>query len=158
MPTASITGLVLYDSKLFNRTSNVGRWAASVATNFEAFATAAAPINKRPAKSHLDAGYPPGSLKASIRVVDERIGPKHIQVVLSMGVPYAQYVVGGTHGPITATSSEAMWLPRNPGFRKRRHFTVSGQRPNNFLAEAAAATAGRHPSLRGLDHLLYQQW
>jgi hypothetical protein len=154
---AHLTGLVLYDSRLFNRTSNVGRWAASVARNFEFAAIRHAPVNKRP---NTSSGRPPGFLKSGLHVSDERIGPKHIQVVLRSLAPYTAAVAGGTVGPITATTHPYMILPRNPGpgRRKRRHYTVSGQRPNNFLAKAAADTARRHPSLRGLDSLLYQQF
>jgi hypothetical protein len=153
---AHLKGLVLYDSRLFNRTSNVGRWAASVARTFEVNAIARAPVNKRPNKSLWYKAYPPGALKASIETSTLREAPKRISIRLDIGVPYATYVIEGTHGPIVPTSREYLTLPRNPGFRKRRHFTVSGQRPNNFLSKAAAATARRHPSLRGLDHLLFR--
>jgi hypothetical protein len=158
MPTGTITGLVLYDSKLFNRNSHVGRWAHSVKRNLEINSIARAPVNKRANKSHLDSRYPPGSLKAGISGFADRIGPKHWQVGLDINVSYADYVLGGTQGPIVANTANYMTLPRNFGYRKRRHFTVAGQRPNNFLAEAAAATARQHPSLRGLEDMLYQQW
>jgi hypothetical protein len=158
MPTGSITGLVLYDSKLFNRNSHVGRWAHSVSRNLNTNTFVRAPVNKRANKSHLDSAYPPGSLKANIETFADRIGPKHWQIGLNINVPYADYVIRGTQGPIVANTADYMTLPRNLGYRKRRHFTVAGQRPNNFLAEAAAATARQHPSLRGLEDMLYQQW
>lgn len=159
MAEAFITGLVIYDSRLFNRNDHVGRWAHSVSRSFTLNAVARAPVNKRPNKSHWDAAYPPGSLKASIDGAAERIGPKHWQITLDVGVPYAGYVISGTHGPIVAENANYMTLPRNPGFpRGRRRYTVSGQRPNNFLADAAEATARRHPSLRGLSGFLFEQW
>lgn len=159
MARAEIVGLVIYDSVLFNRESHVGRWAHSINRNFTFNAIRQAPVNKRSRKSFLDSRYPPGSLKASISGSADRIGPKHWQIALDIGVPYAGYVLGGTTGPITPQSANYMTLPRNPGFgTRRRAYVVSGQNENNFLARAAIPTARQHPSVRGLPGMLFRQW
>lgn len=154
-----ITGMVIYDSRLFNRTGAVGRWATSVSTKFEYHAVRLAPFNKRPNKSHWDAAYPPGSLKRSIEADAERIGPRHWQIVLHVGVPYAGYVIHGTTdvSPIVPNSAKYMTLPRNPGFRRRRHNVVAGQRRNPFLRHAARAVGRSHSSVRNLENL-FEQW
>lgn len=152
-----VESMVIYDSRLFNRTGAVGKWATSVGSKFEHHAQRLAPFNKRPNKSSWDAAYPPGSLKRSIEGRAERVGPRYWQVVLDIGVPYAFYVIKGTKGPITATHHDYMTLPRNPGFRGRRKNTVRGQRKNPFLRLAARATARTHPSVRGLENV-FQQW
>lgn len=158
MADAYITGLVIYDSRLFQRNSHVGRWATSVSRNFTINAVARAPVNRRQRKSNWYPNYPVGSLKAGISGDADRIGPKHWQIVVNVDVPYAGYVLGGT-GPITPTSQPYMTIPLNPGFgRRRRHNVVRGQRKNNFLAGAARATARRHSSLRGLGDMLFRQW
>lgn len=159
MADAEIVGLVIYDSRLFNRGSHVARWAYSVAARFETAARLHAPVNKRPNKSPWYASYPVGALAESISTNAERIGPKHWQIAAYVDVPYAEFVISGTQGPITATSADYMTLPRNPSYPQgRRRFTVSGQAPNNFLSQAAATTARAHPSLRGLEDMLFQQW
>lgn len=158
MVDAAITGLVIYDSRLFNRTSHVGRWATSVSAKFTAHAIAKAPVNRRARKSHWDSLYPPGSLKAGISGDADRIGPKHWQITISSSAPYTQYVLGGTPW-IMPTNAPYLTLPRNPGFgTRRRHNVVRGQRANNFLSRAARATARTHSSLRGMDDMLFQQW
>lgn len=159
MAEAAIVGLVIYDSRLFNRNSHVGRWAMSVDRTFTFNAIREAPINKRARKSHLDSAYPPGSLRASISGSADRIGPRHWQIVSNIAVPYADYVLSGTTGPIVANSADYMTIPRNPGFGiRRRAYVVSGQSSNNFLARAAIPTARRHPSLQGLPGMLFRQW
>ena len=121
-------------------------------------AVARAPVNRRARKSHWDAAYPPGSLKSSISGSADRIGPRHWQIVLDIGVPYAAYVIGGTGPTIVPTTQPYMTLPANPGFgRRRRHNVVRGQRPNTFLRSAARATGRTHPSVRDLENL-FEQW
>jgi hypothetical protein len=159
MATAYITGLVIYDSRLFDRNSHVSRWAHSVSSKFTGHAIAKAPVNKRQNKSPWYSAYPVGALKASISGDAYRVGPKHWQITLDVNVPYAGWVLGGTTGPITPTASKYMQIPYNSGFgRRQRHYVVSGQKANNFLAEAAAATARSHPSVRGLPGHLFEQW
>lgn len=162
---AAITRLVVYDSVLFNRTGHVRRWADGVERRFTANAIEEAPLNKRTNKSHWDTAYPVGSLKASIRGEVNRIGPVHLETIISVNVPYATYVLEGTGPVIYPVVSEYLLLPWNPGFTPRRHGKsfegqeegkpsklpmVKGQAANNFLARAQEATAHRHPSLRGL--------
>jgi hypothetical protein len=153
----AITGLVIFDSRLYGQTSHVARWAHSVSRKFTFHAIAKAPVNKRPVKSHWYPGYPPGSLKANIEGEAQYAGVGRWQITLDIGVPYAMHVIRGTDSPIVAESANYMTLPRNPGFRKRRHFTVSGQAPNRFLVEAARATARTHSSLRGLGDMIFRQ-
>lgn len=165
MADGTITSLVLYDSVLFDIGHHVRRWADSVSRNYTVQATALAPVNKRPNKSHLSV-HPIGSLKASISGQVDRIGPKHIQIVIHVNVPYALYVIEGTQGPITPTHSKNLRLPWNPGFspakttegHETRFPAVSGQRANPFLKLAHTATARIHPSLRGLENQLFEQF
>lgn len=154
---AHLSGLVLYDSRLFGVGHNVARWADRVARQFEFQARRAAPVNSRP---NTSSGRPPGFMASTITVSTSRVGPKHIQTVLRGKAEYMPWVLGGTTGPITATTHPYMILPRNPGpgRRKRRHFTVSGQSAQNFLATAATRTAAHHPAWRGLSDLLYHQF
>lgn len=152
-----LVGLVVYDSVLFNRTGQVRRWADSVERRFTLNAIQEAPFNKRPNKGPT--ALPPGSLKASIHGSVTRVGPRHLQTDISADVPYALYVIEGTTGPITATSAPYMKLPSNPGYGTRTRLNVvSGQRANNFLGRAAAATALRHPSLRGFEAQVFEQF
>lgn len=163
--------VVVTDSKLFNRTGDVGRWAARVEASFTAHAEAEAPTgfgSGRVNKSRANAAYPVGSLKASIHGEVERVGVRHLQTTVSVNVPYAMYVIKGT-GPIFSKSARipagepgagqfapigfgeaGMYIPANPGWGKskiRQH--VRGQRANDFLGRAFAATARSHSSLRG---------
>lgn len=165
MATGVITDLVIYDSVLFEVGHHVRRWADSVERNYVRFAVTEAPVNKRPNKSHLTE-LPVGALKASITGDVDRIGPKHIQVIVSVNVPYARYVLEGTMGPITPNSAKKLRLPWNPGFSpagrtpgsESRFTWVPGQAPNNFLRRAHTSTARKHPSLRGLEDQLFEQW
>jgi len=165
---------VVTDTKLFNRTGDVGRWSMRVATKFEAHAVALAPVNKRGTKSRSTKypvglpAYPVGSLKRSIEMSNTRVGPRQIVTEVSANTPYAIYVIKGT-GTIRSKSARVprgeegagqfrtleygqsgMYLPSNPGYGKGGlRQTVSGQRANNFLGDAYDATARTHPSLRG---------
>lgn len=154
----AITGLVIYDSRLFARTGHVGRWATSVSAKLTLNTIVRTPVNKRQVKSHWDAMYPPGSMKAGWSGDADRIGPRHWQITLTNPVPYTEYVLGGTKA-ITPTDQPYLTLPVNPAFgRRRRHNVVRGQRRNNFLLGAARATARSHSSLRGMGDMLFQQW
>lgn len=154
---AQITGLVIYDSVLFQRGRMINRWASTLARNFERNAQAAAPYNKR---AHKSSGEPPpGSLGRSIRGDADKVGPKIWQVIVSVNVHYAMYVIGGTGPLITSPSGGDMVLPLNPGRGgRRRHAVVRGQAPNNFMVTAHRMTALQHSSIRGQEHLLFQQW
>lgn len=159
MASAEIVGMVIYDSRLFDRNSHVSRWAHSVSSKLTLNAIQAAPTNKRQQKSHLDAAYPPGSLKKSISGEAYKVGPRHWQITLDIAVPYAGYVLGGTGPNIYPQQAPYLKLPSNAGFgRRTRHNVVRGQKANNFLVTAAAATARTHPSVRGLPDLVFEQW
>jgi hypothetical protein len=170
---AEMTKIVVTDSKLFNRTGAVGRWAAGVEASFTAHAIAEAPTgfgSGRVNKSYANAAYPVGSLKASIRGEVERVGVRHLVTTVSVNVPYAIFVIRGT-GPIFSRSARipagepgagqfaplefgvsGMYIPANPGWGKakiRQH--VRGQAANNFLGRAFDATARSHSSLRGFQ-------
>lgn len=158
---AEVTRLVIYDSVLFNRVGRPGliaAWAERVSVRLGMNARIEAPIGTRANKSRRNAEFPVGSLAASISEDVDRIGPKHLQIVVSVNVPYATYVLGGTPPVIYARNSyftlkdgtPAMYVPPNPGYGTRtRHAVVSGQAPNNFLARAAERTARTHRSLQG---------
>lgn len=173
MLRAEIYKTVVTDTKLFNRTGDVGRWAERVKVAFVAHAIEQAPTGAstgRVNKSRANAAFPVGSLKASIRGDVERIGPRHLQTTVSANTPYAIHVIKGT-GPIFSRSARipagqagagqfapigfgfgGMYIPANPGWGKakiRQH--VSGQRANNFLGRAFDATARTHSSLRGFS-------
>lgn len=151
--------LVLYDSILFDIGHNVRRWADRVETRFTANAIAEAPVNKRVNKSPWYAEFPVGSLKASIHGGVDRIGPKHLQIVIYVDVPYAKYVIEGTQGPIEPTTSKFMHLPPNIAYgTRKRHKQVSGQDANDFLHRAHEATAAFHPALRGASNQFLEQW
>lgn len=151
----AITGIVVDDLKLFAPYGTIGRWAATVNSEMFFHAQRNAPINKRPNKT---SGQPPvGSLLASIRGDLDRVGPRQFQMHTSVNVPYAMYVIMGTSaiyargsGGRFSTAEGGMYLPANPGFgRARWRQRVRGQKANNFLEKAFAATARAHPSIKG---------
>ena len=168
---AEITAIVVTDTKLFNRTGDVGRWAARVETAFTAHAIVEAPsslLSGRPNKSRANAAYPSGSMKERISGEVVRVGPRQLQTTVLVDVPYAMYVIKGT-GPIFSKSARipkgepgagqfaplgeggGMFLPAQPwvGSKVRQH--VRGQSANNFLGRAFDATARTHSSLRGFS-------
>lgn len=147
--------LVVYDSILFERGHMVARWAFGVEATFTRNAIAHAPVNKRQNKSP---GEPPvGSLKASITGEADKVAPKHWQILVEVGVHYAQYVIEGTDF-IYPNSAPWLKLPRNAGRGGRTRFNVvPGQKANNFLLQAARETAHTHPSLRGFEASLFEQ-
>lgn len=154
---ASVDNIVVYDSVLYGIGHNVRRWANGIERQFTANAILLAPLNKRANKGPK--APPVGSLKASIHGDVSRVGPKHLQTNIYVDVDYALFVLEGTTGPITADSSPYMKLPRNAGYgRRTRHFVVSGQRANDFLTRAGAATAMTHPSLRGFESMIFEQF
>lgn len=166
MINASITNIVVTDSKLFNRTGAVGRWAAGVERAFTRHAISEAPSgieSGRPNKSRANMAYPAGSMKLSISGEVQRVGPRHIQTTVSVNVPYALYVLRGT-GVIFSKSARVpagqpgagqfqtgrgLYLPAQPFAKSLMRQRVRGQRANNFLARAFDRTAITHSSLRG---------
>lgn len=170
-----LSGLVIYDSVLFQVGHHVSRWANSVERGFVMNAREAAPMRS-------------GELRAGIHGESFRSGPKHWEVHIHSDAEHTMYVLRGTTGPIMSTrmwgfrtrtglmfprggsvgrgSERNMGLPNIPflkergyllnvragnGFPQRYMVKVRGQRPNNFFAPAADATARRHPSLRGFN-------
>jgi hypothetical protein len=57
---------------------------------------------------------------------------------------YSTWVIKGTTGPITSTAypNKQMVLRPGNGFGWKRKYVVRGQRPNDFLSRALAATIG----------------
>lgn len=168
---AEITGIVVTDTKLFNRTGDVGRWAARVEVAFTAHAIEEAPTGAstgRVNKSRANAGEPVGSLKAGISGSVNRVGPRQIETIVASSASYSLYVIKGTSTIFSKTAripagesgagqfaelgpGQGMYLPANPvpgGSAKMRQ-RVSGQKANNFLGRAFDATARTHSSLRG---------
>ena len=166
MISAEIVGIVVTDSKLFNRTGDVGRWAERVNVAFVRHAIEEAPIGTntgRVNKSRANAHEPVGSLKAGISGDVDRVGPRQLVTTVSSSASYSLYVIKGTStiysksartptGQFAALGpGQGMYLPANPipgGSAKMRQ-RVSGQKANNFLGRAFDATARTHSSLRG---------
>ena len=157
---AEITNIVVYDSVLFGRTGDVGRWARRVENRFTLHAWEEAPdgwdsgyINK----SRRNAMFPAGSLKESVMGDVRRVGVRHFVTTISVNVPYAMFVIGGTNDIFPTENSRArfkdgspaLYLPPNNGHTRTRHRWVSGQESNNFLQKAGARTARTHRSLQG---------
>lgn len=160
---AELIGLVVYDSVLYGRGRMVRRWADGVERQFTMNAQMLAPVNKRGNKGRN--ALPVGALAASISGSVERVGPKHLQTDISVAVPYATFVIKGTGSPIVANGTSNispkgfMFVPSNPGYGTRtRQNTVSGQRANDFLSAAGRATSRTHPSLRGFESSMFEQF
>lgn len=168
----TLEALVIYDSRLFNRTGHVREWAERLERRFVANSKQAAP--KRT-----------GLLAGSIWGVVNRVGPVHLETLIHSDAPYSLFVLKGTTGPIMANRlyrfqgrtgiefprggrryvngrfvPEMGFLKANNyllkvragnGFPQTYRISVSGQEANNFFADAATATARRHSSLRGFD-------
>lgn len=138
--------VVVYSSVLFNRGGDIRRWADRVEQQFTANAKAIAPVNKRANKG--GSPFPVGALKASITGNVARVGPHALNTEISVNVPYATYVLFGTSSPITSPFGHKMAVPDNPQGHGHK-WSVSGQRAQPFLMEAAFMTARTHSSLRG---------
>lgn len=169
-----IEAIVVTDTKLFNRTGNIGRWAESVNTSFVLHAREMAPsslLSGRPNKSRANAAFPSGSMKLRISGGVNRVGPRQLETVIYVDVPYAMYVIKGTPALIFSKSARGaagsgvggqflpleegvgMYLPGQPAWKSRFRQRVRGQRANNFLDQAFNATARTHSSLRGFSML-----
>lgn len=168
---AEIVGIVVTDTKLFNRTGDVGRWAARVETAFTLHAIEEAPSGEstnRVHKSRANAAWPVGSLKANIHGDVARVGLRQLQTTISSDAPYSLYVLRGTGmifsksarvpkgepgaGQFAELEGGGMYIPSNPGWgRSRIRQRVRGQKPNDFLGRAFDATARTHSSLRGFS-------
>lgn len=154
---AEITGIVVTDTKLFNRTGDIGRWAERVNLAMVANTKREAPHGATSGRIHKTSGLPAGYLRANIFGDVQRVGPRQLQTTISSLAPYSLYVLKGT-GPIYVrdargrfgTAEGGMWLPGNPGWGKgrwRQH--VRGQQSNNFFERGFDRTARTHSSLRG---------
>lgn len=163
------TRMVVTDTKLFNVGGDVRRWAERVETRFTANAIFEAPYggdSGRFNKSRANAAYPVGSLKGSISGYVSRVGPRHLQTIISVDVPYAIYVLKGTGRIYSKSAREpgsqrfspigpgqgGLYIPANPaGGWPTSHLrqSVKGQTANPFLDRAFAKTARTHSSLRG---------
>ena len=153
--TAYVRNVVVYDSIMYARGHNIRRWAEALDRRFTANARRFAPVNKRTKDPRR---APPGALKRSISGDVARRGPRHLQMRISIKVHYARWVIQGT-GPYIDAGGKPMkiWNAHphkgRPSEVNQRYFyrqMVRGQKPNNFLDLAHAATAARHPSLRGV--------
>lgn len=138
--------VVIYDSRLFNRTGQVRRWADRVERRFTSNARAFAPVRS-------------GELASSIHGYVARDGPVHLTTTISADADHALYVLGGTTGPIFSSrpidAETGKWpymrLRPGNGYPQLFRTSVAGQTANNFFGKAATATARRHSSLRGWD-------
>jgi hypothetical protein len=167
-----VTAIVVTDTKLFNRTGDIGRWAERINVAFTAHAIEKAPsslLSGRPNKSRANAAHPSGSMKLSISGEVNRVGIRQLETIVLVDVPYAMYVLKGTPALIFSKSARipageegagqfvplvpgtGMYLPGQPAWAARRRQRVRGQRANNFLADAFDATARTHSSLRGFQ-------
>lgn len=164
---AEVTGIVVTDTKLFNRTGDVGRWAEKVKVAFVLHALEEAPVSsgdgQRRWPARQQTSIYPGALRDSIEGEVVRVGPRQLETTVSVNVFYAMYVIKGTNTIFSATArgeggqfqsleggqQGGMRLPSQawigPVVRQR----VRGQRANNFLGRAFDATARTHSSLRG---------
>jgi hypothetical protein len=142
-----LTSLVIYDSVIFQPGSHVSRWAYSVERGFVRNAKRYAPERT-------------GELMAGIEGEAFKSGPKHWEVHIHSFAEHTLYVLGGTRTPIT--SSRGMIRYKNgkmgPAMMRLKPYgpypriyraKVRGQEANNFMEEAAEATARTHSSLRG---------
>lgn len=131
--------VVIYDSVMYQRTGLVSRWAHSVARDFEINAQMAAPKRS-------------GELAAGIySEVEMSPAAKTAEMAIISTAPHTLYVVGGTTGPIRASSGRRMPLPAWGGHSRKAVWSVSGQRANNFFRVAADMTAMQHTSLQGFS-------
>jgi hypothetical protein len=171
---SSVVAVVVYDSKLFNRTGTIGRWATALEARFTMYAKQEAPQRS-------------GELRAGIKGHVARIGPKQLLTTIRSEANHSLYVLRGTTGPImsrrmygfrgrtglmvprgavggrnplktTPRDWDRQWLREHGymlrvragnGYPERYAISVSGQEANPFFARAAIRTARRHSSLRG---------
>jgi hypothetical protein len=164
---AEVTGIVVTDTKLFNRTGDVGRWAEKVNLAFVRHALNEAPVSsgegQRRWPARAQTSIYPGALRDSIEGEVVRVGPRQLQTTVSVNVFYALYVIKGT-GTIWSKTARTeggqfqaleggqqggMRLPAQPWIGALTRQRVRGQSPNNFLGRAFDATARTHSSLRG---------
>lgn len=151
------TGMVVTDSKLYDRGHMVRRWADGIARNFEVFVIEEAPLNKRYNTGHGS----PGGLKAGLFTNVERVGPRHLLTTVHSLAPYTKYVAGGTADQIFPNAGRLFKIPINEGFMApgrptardlargaTLHRVIRGQERNQFFERAYVRTAQRHPSLR----------
>lgn len=170
---ASIEGIVITDTVLFNRTGDVRRWADRVEAAFTRHAIEQAPSGAetgRIHKSRANASEPVGSLKAGISGSVNRVGPRQLETLVYSTASYSLYVLKGTGtifsksaripagepgaGQFAPLEGAGLYLPANPGWGKSKvRQRVRGQRANNFLQAAFDATARTHSSLRGYSML-----
>jgi hypothetical protein len=169
---AEVTGIVVTDTKLFNRTGDVGRWAEKVNLAFVRHALAEAPVSsgegQRRWPARAQTSIYPGALRDSIEGEVVRVGPRQLQTTVSVNVFYALYVIKGTGTIFSKTAripagepgagqfqeleggqQGGMRLPSQPWIGAITRQRVRGQSPNNFLGRAFDATARTHSSLRG---------
>lgn len=174
--TVELTALVVYDSRIFYHGSHVSRWANAVERRFVTNARQAAPVRS----GELAANIHGESFRSGVRHWDVHIhsDAEHTMYVLRgttgpimsnrmwafrsrTGLRFPR---GGRIPPSAATRWNELprmdFLRQNyyllrvragKGFPETFRISVEGQEANNFFADAADATARRHPSLRGFS-------
>lgn len=147
----AFTGMVVTDSKLFERGHMIRRWADGIAATYEFHVIAEAPLNKRANTGH----GAPGGLKAGLATSVERVGVRHLITSVTSAASYTRYVAGGTD--TIFARGRAMRLPANPGFGTHpTHRVVRGQQRNQFFERAFVATARSHPSLQPFQSMAFK--
>jgi hypothetical protein len=154
---ARITGIVITDTVLFNRTGDIRRWADRVNLAFVANAIEEAPHGADTGRINKTSGMPPGQLKLGIHGSVNRVGPRQLETIVNSEAPYSLFVLKGTNTIIArgeggrfASVEEGMYIPANPGWgRSKMRQRVRGQKANPFFERAFDATARTHSSLRG---------
>lgn len=167
---AEITAIIVHDEKLFAPTGDIGRWASSVAYEFEWNTKSAAPVSSR-TKSNWSMEHHPtetnGALRRGIDASVGRTSLRRLRIDLTSSASYSTYVLFGTSRIYSRSArvpagepgagqfasvgfgNGGMYIPLRPGKGLIRQ-SVSGQRANNFIETGFNATAARHSSLRSM--------
>lgn len=86
-----------------------------------------------------------GTIKASHRIRREQYGNQWVQRYnISNVADHAEYVHGGTQGPIRPASGKAMVLPPGGGYPRMVVKSVRGQSANPWLDRACSRVAMRY--------------
>lgn len=148
MVSYTMGAVVMYDERMYSGPGHlVYDWGQRVRRSLSRNTKAAAPVRS-------------GELRAKVRATMRRSGVRAININLYSTAHHTMYVIGGTTGPITSTRTlpgargfgqrpAAMALSAGGGHAAGYRFSVSGQAPNNFMAEGVRRTARTHPSLHG---------
>lgn len=163
--------LEIHDEVLFTGNGDIVKWRNKLRNELRVKGKAAAPVNRRSAKSKSPktAGgvTPRGHLRANVDAVNFRAGRKVIGVDLVSGAAYSTYVINGTRDTFARNKGKfgkARFIlpasrvgaantmgasPKMGSYPRRRVAKITGQEPNNFLERAYRNVALNHESLQG---------